>query len=302
MIEVNSLAEKTQSEMNILSQIFNLSGERSNHPQYYVSKHEVVNHASNGRQKRVDIYTLHMTCRPGNHSSEKADNYTCEKFTIQTNGGSVVEIPSLAGWSYDFNTKDLTSEGLDNEGLMLGIPHSKFENMTDDKGDTLSIEDQYQVYSSFIYFHSWCNMLAEQCTQGLMKIGDKVVNDLSNLEHPINLGSKFLEGSKFIHGVETLEFKGLGIVNGISCAIFGVDERGGGYVMHMKPMPVLQVKTVGATRFSGDIYLDMDSLWVKKVIASVTDITQTTMFGIPVDTTVPITSLIIESVIKEVSD
>lgn len=121
---------------------------------------------------------------------------------------------------------------------MLGIPHDKFENMTDDTGETLSFEAQYQVYSAFIYFHSWCNMLAEQGAQGLKKIGDKMVNDQSTLEHPINLGSKFLEGFKFIHGIETMEFKGLGIVDGVSCAILSADERGGGYVMHMKPMPV----------------------------------------------------------------
>jgi len=289
-------------EISMLGQKINLNGERSDQPQFYIAQHEVVSYANNGRQKRVDTYTLYMMCEPGNRSAGEADNYTCKKFSVKMDGDPEASIPSLAGWSYDFSTKALTSEGLDTEGLMLGIPHDKFENMTDDTGATLSIEAQYQVYSAFIYFHSWCNMLAEQGAQGLKKIGDKIVNDQSTLEHPINLGSKFLEGSKFIHGIETMEFKGLGIVDGVSCAIFGVDERGGGYVMHMKPMPVLQVKTVGATRFSGDIYVDMASLWVKKVTASVVDITQTTMFGIPVDTTVPVTTLTIRSVMEDEFD
>jgi hypothetical protein len=296
------MTEKSHVDINMLVQKIDLDGERSDRTQLYIAQHEVVSYASNGRQKRVDSYSLHMMCEPGNRSVGEADRYTCRKFSLKMDGDSEVLIPSLAGWSYDFSTKALTSEGLDSEGLMLGIPHDKFENMTDDTGATLSIEAQYQVYSAFIYFHSWCNMLAEQGARGLKKIGDVIVNDESSLEHPINLGSKFLEGSKFIHGIETLAFKGLSVVDGASCAILSADERGGGYVMHMKPMPVLQVKTVGATRFSGDIYIDLTSLWVKKVTASVTDITQTTMFGIPVDTTVPVTTLTIKSVMKDELD
>jgi hypothetical protein len=65
-------------------------------------------------------------------------------------------------------------------------------------------------------------------------------------------------------------------------------------------MPVLQVKTVGSTRFSGDIYIDLASLWVKKVTATIMDITQTTMFSIPVDTAVLVTTLTIKSLMEDV--
>jgi hypothetical protein len=293
---------RARAQISMFTQKIDLNGERSDQTQFYISQHEVISFASNGKQKRVDTYTLHIICEPGKRSAGEVDKYTCKKFSVKMDSEPETTIPSLANWSYDFNPKSLTSEGLDTEGLMLGIPHDIFENLIDNKGATLSIEAQYQVYSAFIYFHSWCNMLAEQGAIGLKNIGDKIVNDKSTLEHPINLGSKFLEGSKFIHGIETLEYKGLGIIDGVLCTILSVDERGGEYVMHMKPMHILQVKKVGATRFSGDIYINMTTLWVKKVIATIMNITQTTMFGIPVDTTVPVTTLTIKSVTKNEFD
>jgi len=288
------------SMIDMLKQEYDLGRKRSEKPQFYITRHEVAYHASNGKQKSVDKFELYLTLEPGKHSASEMGTYTCTKFYIQLKGGTIVSIPSLAGWSYGFSTQSLDSEGLDAQGLMLGIPHKKFENLTDSTGTKLSIEAQYQVYSAFIYFHSYCIKLAEEeSAQSLKKIGDNVVNDLTALESPVNLGSTFLEGSKFLHGIETLEFKGLSVVDGKTCAILGFDEKGGGYVMYIKPMPILKVKTVGGTRVSGDIYIDLESLWVKKVIATVMDMTKTTMFGIPVEISIPITTLTIRSVNKE---
>ena len=84
------------------------------------------------------------------------------------------------------------------------------------------------------------------------------------------------------------------------CAMVGYDERGGGFKMHMKPMPLLRIKTSSGTRYSGDIYIDLESLHVKKVNASVTDISKTTMYGIPVDISVLVTTLSIKSVPKNI--
>ena len=50
----------------------------------------------------------------------------------------------------------------------------------------------------------------------------------------------------------------------------------------------------------GDIYIDLDSLHVKKVNATVMDISKTTMYGMPVDITVLVTTLCIKSVQKNV--
>jgi len=282
--------------MVILEQEFNLEGNRSKKPQFYITQFEVAYHSSNGKQKWVDKFELYLTLNPSSSSVGDVDKFTCTKFSVQLKGGTKVTIPSLAGWSYNFNLKSLDKEGLDAKGLMFGIPHTKFEDLIDSKGQKLSIEAQYQVYSAFIYFHSYCNQLAEQSAQSLKKIGDQSVRDLTGLESPVNLGTKFLEGSKFLHGIETLEFKGLGVIDDKECAIIGFNERGGGYVMYIRPMPILKVKTVGGTRYSGDIYIDLESLWVKKVNVSIIDMTKTTMYGIPVEISIPITTLTIRSV------
>lgn len=281
-----------------LIQEYDLGRERSEETQYYIGQYEVSMHASNGRLKRVDNYKLHLMVEPGDRSAGEADKYTCVRFSVQMNGGPEVTIPSLAGWTYDFSMEMFTDEGVDAQGLMWGIPHEKFEGLRDSAGENVSIEAQYQVYSAFTYFHSWCNGLGEKDVQDLKKVGDKTVTDDSAIESPVDLGATFLDGSVFKHGVSTRDFKGLSIVDGATCALVSFDERGGGYVMLMQPMPLLRVKTVGGTYYGGDLYIDLESLWVKKVTVSVTDITTTTMFGIPVAIAVLVTTQTIKSVSK----
>lgn len=280
------------SGTGIFSKKYNFSGKRSEKPQYFIVEFEVFSHASNGKRKNIDIYKLYIT--------READKYICKKLSFKHNDNHEVSVPSLAGWSYYFDAKSLDKEGVDDKGQMLGIPHSKFENLKDSADKKLGIEAQYQVYSAFTYFHSWCNMIAEKYTNDLKRIGDSVVNDESAVESPVNLGSIFLDGSKFKHGIETLGFKGLGIVDDSTCAIIGYDERGGGFKMNIRPMPILKVKTTSSTRYLGDLYIDLDSLHVKKVDATIIDITKTTMYGMPVDITVPVTTLTINSVSKNV--
>ena len=274
---------------------YNLEGKRSKNPQYYITQFEVAYHSSNGKQKWVDKFELYLTLEPSS-STGVMDKFTCKYFFAQIKGKPRVSIPSLAGWSYNFSLKSLNSEGLDEQGYMFGLPHMKFENLIDSKDQKLSIEAQYQVYSAFIYFHSYCSQLAEQSAQKLKKIGDQSVKDLTGLESPVNLGAKFLKGSKFLHGIETLEFKGLSVIDGKTCAIIGFGEKGGGYIMYIRAMPLLKVKTTGGTRFNGDMYIDLESLWVKKVNATIIDMTKTTMYGIPVEISIPVTSLEIRSV------
>jgi len=277
---------------DIFSKKYDFGAKRSEKTQYFIVEFEVFGHASNGKRKNIDMYKLYI--------SREGDRYTCKKVLFNRNDKPVVSVPSLAGWSYIFDVKSLDKEGVDDQGQMLGIPHTKFEKLTDSAGAKLSIEAQYQVYSAFSYFHSWCNMIAENYSKDLKKIGDSIINDESKVESPINLGSIFLTGSKFMHGIETIGFKGFSIVDDVLCAIVGYDERGGGFKMHMKPMPLLKIKTTSGTRYMGDIYIDLESLHIKKVNATVMDISKTTMYGMPVDITVLVTTLSIKSIPKNV--
>ena len=134
-----------------------------------------------------------------------------------------VSIPSLADWSYEFSKQLLDEEGLDSNGHMMGIPHHKFDKLTDSTGAKLPIELPYQIYSAFTYFHTCCNMLIEPSQlgtniEGLKKVGDKSVSDISP-ELPIDLEKVTIKRSIFKTGKETREFKGIGIVVDVACAL-----------------------------------------------------------------------------------
>lgn len=59
---------------------------------------------------------------------------------------------------------------------------------------------------------------------------------------------------------------------------------------------------MGETRYSGEIYIDLESHTVQKVNATIIDMTKTTMYGIPVEIAIPITTLTIKSVNQELQD
>jgi hypothetical protein len=85
------------------------------------------------------------------------------------------------------------------------------------------------------------------------------------------------KGSVFKHGELSLEFKGVSVVDNAPCAIIGFDSGEGSFKMIMKPMPNMEVITVGGSHYQGELYIDLSSMWVKKVTKLLTDITKTTM-------------------------
>ena len=292
---------KYAKELDILTKEYDLGGARSREPQFYLVQHEVATHASNGKRKAVDMYKMRLTCEPGDRATgETTDEYTCVNFSVKRNDTPEVTIPSLDGWSYPFSKQLLNEEGLDSQGQMMGIPHTKFDKLTDSTGAKLPIELPYQIYSAFTYFHTCCNILAEpdqflKGIQDLKRIGDKIVSNKS-YELPIDLGENILKGSTYKTGETTLEFKGLGTVDDIACAIVSYEEIGGSWTAYIKAMPLMTVKTGGGTQIRADIYIDLASFWVKKATYIVTDITKTTLFGIPVEIATIVTTHTIKAV------
>ena len=296
--------KKDAKELDILTKDYDLSGARSSEPQFYLVQHEVVTHASNGKRKAVDRYKMRLTCDPRDRATvESTDEYTCVNFSVKRNDTAEVTIPSLGGWSYPFSKQLLNEEGLDSQGQMMGIPHVKFDKLTDSTGAKLPIELPYQIYSAFTYFHTCCNILTEpdqflKGIQDLKRIGDKNVSNIS-YELPIDLGENILKGSTYKTGETTLEFKGLGSVNDTACAIVSYEEVGGSWIAYIKAMPLMTVKTGGGTQIRADIYIDLASLWVKKATYIVTDITKTTLFGFPVEIATIVTTHNIKAVEKD---
>jgi len=140
----------------------------------------------------------------------------------------------------------------------------------DTGGIPLPPDKSYHVYNAFIDFHGFCNIFAERTeggkgVQDLKSIGQKIVHEAAFTEAPVNLGSSIAEGSTFKNGEVTLELKGLSRVAGAACAMVGFDSGESSFKMTVKPMPDMEVRTVGSSHYKGDIYIDLSTNWVRKV-------------------------------------
>ena len=96
-----------------------------------------------------------------------------------------------------------------------------------------------------------------------------------------------------------MEFRGLSAVDGNPCAVLRMQEIGGRFRMLIRPMPVLRVKTVGATRLSATLFLDLATGWIRRAEATVIDVTKTTMYGIPVETSTIISDVRIRALSRD---
>lgn len=222
------------------------------------------NLALDGTRLALDIYHLYLRCVPSSDPS-KGDEYTCLKFTVQINKGAELSIPSLTNWKYFFL---LRPDARNDEGEVLGIPHSKFDNITDEKGNAIPMGNAYHVYNAFIDFHSM-NVFSENSgagngAQNLKFVGDKIIHAASFSQPPVDLGSTVAKGSYFKNGEVTLLFKGLSLVNNKTCALMEYDSGESSFFMKMNPMPNMEVVTKGSSHYWGDIYKDLATGWIQK--------------------------------------
>ena len=288
--------------MGVLEKDFDLVGERSMEVQYYEVQTEVATRSSSGKLKSTDIYRQRLMVEPGGGAAGKADKFTCARFSVQRDDSPEVTIPALEGFSYEVDKELLDKNDLDDQGQLYGIPEATFEGLIDHTGAKLSFEVGYQVYSAFFYYHGFTDY-AEPTAQGkgvqdLKKLGDKIVHEAAFVESPIP-GTLAKEGSSWKNGEVTLEFKGLTVLDDRPCAILGFDSGDCPWVMPMTYMPVMNLKTIGNSNYRGDIYLDLESKWVRKLEMILSEITVTSMWGLPVDKSIPVSTLAIRAMSKD---
>ncbi len=259
-------AESAVKDDAILRQTFKLGGERSQQTQYFLMESKLFTYALNGKRIGTDVFRLRLKCVPAKVAGKDGDEYTCTQFTVQMGDEPEVEIPAVKNWTYVFK---IPPTGIDDKGQTLGIDHAPFENLVDAGGQALPPDKSYHVYNAFIDFHGFCNIFAERTESGkgvqdLKSIGQKIVHASAFSEAPVNLGSSIPEGSTFKNGEVTLELKGLSQVAGAACAMVGFDSGQSSFKMTVKPMPDMEVRTVGSSHYKGDIYIDLSTNWVKK--------------------------------------
>ncbi len=251
----------------ILRQTFNLGGERSQQAQYFLMESKLLTYALDGKRVSTDVFRLRLKCVPAKTAGTKGDQWTCSRFTVQLGDEPEVEVPAMKNWTYVFK---IPPTGIDDKGQTLGIDHAQFANLVDASGKALPPDKSYHVYNAFIDFHSFCDIFAERIEGGngiqdLKNIGQRIVHAAANTEAPVNLGSSIAKGSTFKNGEVTMELKGLSRVAGAACAMVGFDSGESSFKMFVKPMPDMEIKTVGSSHYKGDIYIDLSTNWVKKV-------------------------------------
>jgi hypothetical protein len=270
-----------QSQENIISFLakpFDLAGKREIQRQYFFMETKLIQYSLDGKRTGTDMLNLWLEFVPASLSGEKDDRYICRRFTVQKGTESPLSIPSLENWSYKFIW------GMDESGRVFGINHDKFENIKNEKGEALPPDFAYFVYNTFIDFHGFCDVFATRTEGGegkgiqdLKFIGDKIIHAAANSEPPVNLGSNIAEGSTFKNGEVTLEFKGISLVAGSLCGLVAFDSGESSFHMIMRPTPKMEIDTVGSSHYKGDLYIDLESYWVRKVVMDEVVVSETTL-------------------------
>jgi hypothetical protein len=255
--------EKIQKLAEELKGLFDFSMARKPGVQYHEMQTQFVYFGFDGRRTKTETYFLKLRGAPASEAGKKLDQYVCKEFGLQFNSDRIATIPSLKDWEYEF---DLMSAI--NGGPVFGIPHNVFESLQDDKGNQISPDICYCIYNNFVDFHAFNDAFSRPLfgrgIDLLKHIGDKIVHAAAGSEAPVNLGSIVKPGSIFHNGQVTLECKGVSLVDGKPCALVGYDSGESTLNMTVIYPDGKEVTTIGGSEYKGDMYIDLESDWVRK--------------------------------------
>lgn len=245
---------------------FNLSIDRRPVAQYFRMQTQFIHMGFDGKRTGVETYMLRLRCNPGALSGNNLDEYTCQEFGLQLNNGGIATIPALKLFTYRFNLMS----GIDGKGPVFGIPQEPFNGLTDDAGRKLPPDIRYAVYNNFIDFHALNDVFSRPMKFGkgiqeLKHAGDRVVHASAFTEAPISLGTTIRPGSVFHNGNVTLELKGLSVVDEAACALVGYDSGESTLRMTIALGEGQEALIEGGSEYKGDIYIDLETGWVRKV-------------------------------------
>ena len=247
---------------NSIENSFNFFIKREAVKQYYLMHTQFIQMGFDGKRKETEDYWLKLSHTPKELSGEKHDKCECKEFSISFNNEPRRIIPVLSNWSYMFNPLS----GLDG-GDVFGIPHEPFEKLTDDKSKAIPPDIKYAIYNNFVDYHALSNsfIMYGAGIEKIHKIGDKIIHAGAYSKAPINLKNIVKEGSVYQNGEITLELIGISNVDDKLCAVLKYDS--GESTLDMEFITENgNVKTTGGSEYIGEIYLDLESGWVRKVM------------------------------------
>jgi hypothetical protein len=261
---------------------FDLSKERTPEVQSYRMQTQFIHLGFDGARTGVETYVLLIRCIPAAVSGGSLDEYRCREFGVQLGKTPLTTLPSLRSFTYRF---DYLS-GVTAKGPLFGIPHEPFESMTDSLGNPLAPEICYATYNNFVDFHALCDVFPRPLryikgVEQLKSLGDRIVHPGAFTEAPVSLGGVVRPGSVFRNGELSLELKGVGLVDGRPCALVNYDSGEATLRMSFAHGADEDVKMEGGSEYTGDIYIDLTSGWVRRVTLDEFVVTQTSTASRP---------------------
>jgi hypothetical protein len=256
---------------------FDLSIDRKPETQYYHMQTQFIHLGFDGKRTGVETYLLRLRCIPARISGKKLDEYVCSEFGLQLNNAGITTLPALRLFKYQFNQMS----GVLDKGPMFGIPQEPFLGMKDSAGNQIPPDICYATYNNFVDFHALGDVFSRPMKyvkgiEQLKSVGDRIVHPGAFNEAPVSVTGVVRAGSIFRNGELTLELKGVSLVDDCPCALVNYDS--GESTLRMAFIQADKSEDVmmdGGSEYTGDIYIDLDSGWVRKVTLNEAVVTQT---------------------------
>jgi len=254
---------------------FDLSIDRKPETQYYHMQTQFIHIGFDGKRTGVETYLLRLSCIPAAISGKTLDEYTCREFGVQLGNDSVATLPALRLFTYQF---DYTS-GVGGKGPMFGIPQEPFEGLKDDRGNQLAPDICYATYNNFVDFHALSDVFPRPLKfikgiEELKSVGDRIVYPGAFTEAPVSLKGVVRPGSVFRNGELALELKGVSLVDDRPCALVNYDSGESTLRMAFIQGKSEDLVTEGGSEYTGDLYIDLESGWVRRVTLNESVVTQ----------------------------
>jgi hypothetical protein len=255
---------------------FDLSIPRTPEVQHYHMQTQFIHIGFDGMRTGVETYLLRLSCIPAALSGKNLDEYTCREFGLQLGRDSMVTLPALRRFTYRFDYMS----GVIGKGPLFGIPQEPFEGLEDSRGNKLPPDIRYATYNNFVDFHALSDVFPRplQYIKGieqLKSIGDRIVHPGAFTEAPVSLDGVVRRGSTFRNGELALELKGISLVDGCPCALVNYDSGESALRMAFIQGDGDDLVTEGGSEYTGDLYIDLNSGWVRKVTLDEFVVTQT---------------------------
>jgi len=255
---------------------FDFSIDRKAETQYFHMQTQFIHTGFDGKRTGVETYLLRLRCVPAAISGKKLDEYSCREFGLQLNNGSITTLPTLRLFTYQFDQMS----GVLNKGSMFGIPQEPFLGMKDSLGSQLPPDICYATYNNFVDFHALTDVFTRpmKYIKGigqLKSIVDRIVHPGAFNEAPVSVTRVVRPGSVFRNGELTLQLKGVSLVDDRPCALVNYDSGESTLRMAFIQGNSEDVMMEGGSEYAGDIYIDLATGWVRKVILNEFVVTET---------------------------